>query len=467
MIPKTLHFIWVGDESKRPDNCIQTWVEHNPDWQVKVWGNESLSRTEWINARHMREMSKRELNGVADMMRWEILYNEGGFVVDADSICLRPLDDALLDCEAFACWESEIARPGLIAAGYFACSAENRFVGQIVTDIHNEESVVNDMAWKTVGPMRLTNAYRNYRYQDLNILPSHMFIPEHFSGVRYAGKGPVYAHQEWASTKQSYDTLHLAKFDAAGKQIDVRGLLTAEAGAPHISATPGSVPSPRPAAWPEVPKPTAVMPAAVRSPLEALHAPYFLQRVSVGQDLLGRSRLEVFAQLCAGLRVLHMGCADWPITDPATSLHVALEPHCARLDGFDIHAEALAGLAPYVKGGLYSKLEDVTAEYDLILVPEVLEHVPDVGGFLAQLHALNAPNIVITVPDAYQCFKRHFDYVPANETFVEVVHPDHNCWYTPYTLSNVISKYTSWKIDGLWFFNSISLLAMVSKPRLN
>ena len=127
----------------------------------------------------MQEMSKRELNGVADMMRWEILYNEGGIVLDADSISLRPLDEFLLDCEAFACWESEIARPGLIAAGYFGCTAENRFVGQIILDIQAEASVVHDMAWKTVGPQRLTDAYRKYRYHSLRIYPSHYFIP-HF-----------------------------------------------------------------------------------------------------------------------------------------------------------------------------------------------------------------------------------------------------------------------------------------------
>ena len=86
MIPKVLHFIWVGDESKRPDNCIQSWVDRNPEWTVKLWGNADLVDTTWINARHMREMSTRELNGVADMMKWEILYNEGGVVVDADSI---------------------------------------------------------------------------------------------------------------------------------------------------------------------------------------------------------------------------------------------------------------------------------------------------------------------------------------------------------------------------------------------
>ena len=186
----------------------------------------------------------------------------------------------------------------------------------------------------------------------------------------------------------------------------------------------------------------------------------------MGKDLIGRSRLDVFAQLCKDKRVLHMGCADWPITDPKTSLHVALEPHCLRLDGFDVQREALEALAPHVKGQLFSDLADVTEAYDLVLVPEVLEHVPDVAGFLAQLNALNAPHFVITVPDAYQCWQRHFDFVDVNESFVEVVHPDHNCWYTPYTLTNVIRKYTGWHIDGLWFFNGISLLAVISKhPR--
>ena len=117
-IPRIIHVIWVGDESRRPDNCISTWKQHNPDWTVKIWGNAELGSRGWINAKHMRTMSKRELNGVADMMRWEILYEEGGFLVDADSVCTRPLDDWLLEQEAFACWENELVRPGLIAAGY-------------------------------------------------------------------------------------------------------------------------------------------------------------------------------------------------------------------------------------------------------------------------------------------------------------------------------------------------------------
>ena len=212
MIPKKLHIIWVGDQDKRPDNCIRTWIDLNPSWSVKVWDNDDLAHYGWVNARHMREMAKKELNGVADMMRWEILYNEGGFVVDADSVCVRPLDDWLLEHEALACWENEICRPGLIAAGYVATSPENAFIGQIINDIHEEACVTHDMAWKTVGPLRLTNAYNLYQYTGLSVLPSHYFIPEHFSGTRYTGHGPVYAKQYWASTRRTYDQLHLESF---------------------------------------------------------------------------------------------------------------------------------------------------------------------------------------------------------------------------------------------------------------
>jgi len=208
IIPKTLHFIWVGDETKRPDNCIDTWRKFHPDWNIKVWGNDSLIENEWINAQHMHEMSLRELNGVADMMRWEILYNEGGIVIDADSICLMPLNEDFLKSDCFCCWENELVRPGLMAAGYFGSAKENEFVGQMIIDINQENTVIDEMAWITVGPLRLTRTKEKYNYNKITIYPSHYFIPEHFTGIKYEGDGPIYAHQFWGSTKKLYDQLH-------------------------------------------------------------------------------------------------------------------------------------------------------------------------------------------------------------------------------------------------------------------
>ncbi|MEL4181277.1 methyltransferase domain-containing protein [Roseateles sp. PN1] len=196
------------------------------------------------------------------------------------------------------------------------------------------------------------------------------------------------------------------------------------------------------------------------STLELAHAPYFVQKVAVSEELRGRSRLDVFQPMCAGKRVLHVGCVDWPITNLKQSLHLQLDGIC-ELDGFDINIEAFEQLQPHLKGRLFSSWDDVPKDhYDLVLVPEVMEHVPDVQGFLQHLQSLGAAQYVITVPDAFSCFRQHFDYSSGAQTFVEVVHPDHNCWYTPYTLANVLRKYTSWDLQGMWFFNRMSLLAM-------
>ncbi|WP_077037159.1 hypothetical protein [Pelomonas sp. KK5] len=198
------------------------------------------------------------------------------------------------------------------------------------------------------------------------------------------------------------------------------------------------------------------------SPLEYAHAPYFVQKVYVGEELRGRSRLDVFRPLCAGRKVLHVGCVDWPITDLKNSLHLQLDD-CCELDGFDVNAEAFAQMQPHLKGRLFSDWAQVSDRYDLVLVPEVMEHVGNVEGFLKQLDAVGAEDYVITVPDAWSCMRQHFDYNSGAQTFVEVVHPDHNCWYTPYTLTNTLKKYTPWTVDGMWFFNRMSLLVTAKK----
>lgn len=196
MIPKLLHFVWVGDESKRPAE-IDSWT--HPDWTIKVWGNDSLSDG-WILAKHMAHFWDREKAGVADCMRWEILYRYGGIAMDADSECVRPLEDWLLQPDVFACWENEIARPGLIANGIVGSVPKHPLIGQIISDME-KDAVDGRMAWQFSGPARLTKTIHEHSFRDITIYPSHYFLPDHFSGSKYAGSGQVFAKQSWKSTR--------------------------------------------------------------------------------------------------------------------------------------------------------------------------------------------------------------------------------------------------------------------------
>lgn len=199
-IPDLIHIVWVGDNSKAPEKAIASWREKNPGWQVMVWRNEDLNSRDWKAQKwiaHFGPMG--ELCGVADVMRWEILEQMGGFAVDADAPCLRPLDDWLFDVTAFACWENERARPGLLNNGFVACAPGDPVVRQINQDLALETPPWGKRAWQTTGPVRLTATWQLLG-QAWTVWPSHLFMPSHFSGARFTGNGPVYAAQKWGST---------------------------------------------------------------------------------------------------------------------------------------------------------------------------------------------------------------------------------------------------------------------------
>lgn len=169
--------------------------------------------------------------------------------------------------------------------------------------------------------------------------------------------------------------------------------------------------------------------------------------------------------MCSGQRVLHVGCVDSPIFNPESNLHLSLlrSGVCTELIGVDTDEQGIRQLASFCDRPLYTDLTQINQPVDIVLIPEVLEHVGNVATFLEQIDQLDFKNVIITVPDAVSCHPRHFDFAATDEIFVEIVHPDHNYWFTPYTLLNVLRKYTDWNIKGMFFFNNISLLTIASK----
>jgi Methyltransferase domain len=204
-------------------------------------------------------------------------------------------------------------------------------------------------------------------------------------------------------------------------------------------------------------------PTKTNSPLHKKHEPYFVQSVAVSTEFEGMRREEIFTKLLRGKKVLHVGYADWPITNVAANLHVQLDKVCDKIDGLDPHDEADSTLGPHVRGKFFRNWGEVKGRYDVVLAPEVMEHVDNVKEFLEQLDHAPAKQVIITVPDVSQCRNGHFDFVKKTGTVIEVVHPDHNYWFSPYTLANLIRKYTDWTIKGLWLINGISVMVIADK----
>ena len=212
MIPKIIHQIWIGPKPA-PTKFMDTWRDKNPEYKYIRWSEKEISNHATIFSCQTRVNEMEEINGKADIYRWEILYEYGGVFLDADSICIEPIDATLLNTKCFAGWEHEHARPGLIATGTMGFPPKHPLVKQAIEWIkHNPVSnrQTGKRAWITVGPMLLTKMYNSNPSfkQEMAIFPSYYFLPVHCTGLEYTGHGKIYAFQEWGSTKENYDTMN-------------------------------------------------------------------------------------------------------------------------------------------------------------------------------------------------------------------------------------------------------------------
>jgi glycosyltransferase involved in cell wall biosynthesis len=212
-IPKILHQLWIGDQTRRPTNLLETWKQLHPDWEYILWTEEEIEKR-GVTFECSRQIADiHEINGKADIMRWEILYKYGGIFQDADSVCLEPLDPDIFLTKngGFSCYEQEQNRKGLVCCGSMGFPSGNPLLRDIITHIGTLDlrpTVCNLKAWVTVACVVITNLLNTGRYPDFTVFPSHMFIPHHFSGPKYQGHKKVYAYQVWGSTHQSYHTLN-------------------------------------------------------------------------------------------------------------------------------------------------------------------------------------------------------------------------------------------------------------------
>lgn len=205
-IPKIIHQIWVGNENKRPAKLMQGWKENHPDYKFFEWNNKTVAECDFILRDQINQMfSVKRYHGVADLIRYEVLYNYGGFVAPADSECLNAIDD-LLDLGFFACYENEEYNHELISP-HLGTYPKNPFIGKIIDELILKENVLAKEPWRETGNLFLTEMIKKYKNTEIKILPSYTFIPEHRTGRIYKGKGKIYAKHYWGTTKNLYNKL--------------------------------------------------------------------------------------------------------------------------------------------------------------------------------------------------------------------------------------------------------------------
>lgn len=105
MIPKTIHYVWVGGQAKPADiaRCMATWQRRLPDYTFREWSEQTFD----IHSHPFVEQAYQEKKWayVSDYIRAYAVYHEGGIYLDTDVLVLTDFADFLGD-RAFVGFEN-------------------------------------------------------------------------------------------------------------------------------------------------------------------------------------------------------------------------------------------------------------------------------------------------------------------------------------------------------------------------
>lgn len=201
-IPKNMFQTWIGPRPA-PLEWMQKWQDVHPNWNYTLVDNDYVSSRTFRNQKLIDEyMLRAEYAAAADLIRYEVLFENGGYMPGADSLCLRPTDELWTKSTAYTVYENEFMR-GQLVAPIMACNPENEFVKALIDRLSEKEPHQLDKAWRTTGNYFVTCMIEELE-PEITIFPSHYFIPEHFTGRRYVGDGPIYARQLFGETVGGY-----------------------------------------------------------------------------------------------------------------------------------------------------------------------------------------------------------------------------------------------------------------------
>ena len=94
MIPKIIHYAWVGTPMPEViEHRINEWRNVLPDWNFKLWNENNYDFDKFEFTRY--KMHQHDWGFAADELRYDVVYQYGGFYLDTDMIIKKPLDNLL------------------------------------------------------------------------------------------------------------------------------------------------------------------------------------------------------------------------------------------------------------------------------------------------------------------------------------------------------------------------------------
>lgn len=196
---KTIHYIWLGGKKKTRTirKCIAGWKRHMPDWEIKEWNESNVDLDKYSFCREAYDAGKYAF--AADVLRFDILYSEGGLYLDTDVKVLKSFEDLARQYENFSGFEFDMVSPGI---ALYAEKPRNKIIGEVLEVYKNSSFTIgNKNNFKVVGAYfsEILEKY-GFKYEDkfqicgdFTIFPRTFFCPTDGYGIPIAFSENTYS----------------------------------------------------------------------------------------------------------------------------------------------------------------------------------------------------------------------------------------------------------------------------------
>ena len=206
MIPKVIHYCWVGDNPlpKSAMKCIKSWKKFCPDYEIIEWNE---SNYDFTKNQYMKDAYETKKWGfVPDYARLDIVHRYGGIYLDVDVEIVRSFD-TLLNYSGFAGFEA----PSRINFGLgFGAEAGNTVIKEVMENYDNISFTNSDGTYNLLpSPFINTKILENIGLKcdgSFQLIDNFAFLPVEYLCPKSFEEGII------RKTKKTYSIHH---FDAS------------------------------------------------------------------------------------------------------------------------------------------------------------------------------------------------------------------------------------------------------------
>lgn len=127
MIPKTIHYVWMGRGEKNAHikRCMKTWERRLKGYEIIEWNEDNFDIESHPFVKKAYE--RKQWAFVSDYVRFYAVYHYGGVYFDTDVVVAKDID-RLLNNEAFVGFET----PEYPFTAVFGCEKHHMFAKKVL-----------------------------------------------------------------------------------------------------------------------------------------------------------------------------------------------------------------------------------------------------------------------------------------------------------------------------------------------